>query len=57
MVAESRSFEHSKVLLWPAVCFVSTSEYAPANDSYAHTHRPLSSSFLGLPYRILNINP
>ena len=23
----------------------------------AHTHRLLSSSFLGLPYRILNMNP
>ena len=23
----------------------------------ASTHRPLSSSFLGLPYRILDINP
>ena len=29
---------------------------APAYPSYVSAHRPLSSSFLGLPYRILNIN-
>ena len=27
----------------------------PSKDRYP-THRPLSSSFLGLPYRILNMN-
>ena len=35
--------------------FVPT-EGIPENEEHYLTRRPLSSSFLGLPYRILNIN-